>query len=496
MTRPRWLLLAIAGILTLVACSSGSDGRSVAPGDRRGKGDGPAVSSRLRWHECEFGDCARLRVPVDETDPAGPQVSIAMARGSVAEPGRKIGTLFVNPGGPGASGRDFASYVASALPDAVTTRFDVVSWDPRGTGGTAPVDCGRKLDYVFAPDSAPDSAAELAELQSATKRFVDACVARTGDWLQHISTDDTVADLDAMRAAVGDAGLTYLGLSYGTFIGAKYAERFPDRVRALVLDGAVDPSLSPEDLTVSQAQGFDASLAAFLADCARRSSCAFHHDGDPRAAYEQLRAAVDTRPVGGGDQKLGPTQFDIGVGALLYSGANAYSVLADALRALEDGSTGPLLAAANLYLGRDGAGRYDPSWSSFVAISCADGPNLSVAETEALQLRAATEAPDFGAASVGLGYGCAYWPYPPKRTAPAEVHARTKVPIVVVGTTGDPATPLPWSARLADQLGNARLVVVEGSTHTSSLEGNRCLERIESAYFLDQRTPAGTSRCG
>ncbi|MBK5289034.1 MAG: alpha/beta hydrolase [Acidimicrobiia bacterium] len=155
-----------------------------------------------------------------------------------------------------------------------------------------------------------------------------------------------------------------------------------------------------------------------------------------------------------------------------------------------------MVEAANLYLGRDGSGRYDATWGSFIAISCADGPNLNVAETEALQRRAATEAPDFGAASVGLGYGCAYWPFAPKRSTPAEVHAPTAEPILVVGTTGDPATPLPWAERLAAQLGNARLVVVEGTTHTASLEGNRCLERTEVAYLVRQQAPNGTTRCG
>ncbi|MBK5288532.1 MAG: alpha/beta fold hydrolase, partial [Acidimicrobiia bacterium] len=315
---------------------------------------GDGVTS-LRWRDCDLGECASVAVPVDWAQPQGPRVDLKLARGSTAKSGQKIGTLFVNPGGPGAPGRDFASYVAASLPDAITNRFDVVAWDPRGTGASAPVECGRKLDYMFTPDSAPDSPEELTSLENATKRFVDACVQRSGSWLQHISTDDTVQDLDALRAAVGDRTLTYLGLSYGTFLGAKYAERFPDRVRALILDGAVDPSLSPQDLTITQAQGFDASLAAFMADCARRPSCAFHHGGNPRFAYDALRDAIDAQPIRTRGQEFGPTQFDLGVSALLYSGANAYSTLAEGLRALEGGSPGPMVEAANLYLGRDGS---------------------------------------------------------------------------------------------------------------------------------------------
>ncbi len=493
-----FLALLLAGVLALTACASSSAPSSTSTTTRLTTSSTAEAGNAtpLMWRECDLGECAAVEVPFDWTQPKGRLISIKLARGSQAERGQKIGTLFVNPGGPGASGRDFASYAAASFPDAVTERFDVVAWDPRGTGASAPVKCGRNLDYVFAPDSAPDSPTELAALEAATKRFIDACVARNGEWLQHISTDDTVQDLDALRAAVGDPRLTYLGLSYGTFLGAKYAERFPDRVRALILDGAVDPSLNPEDLTISQAQAFDAALAAFLDDCARRSSCAFHHDGSPRAAYDALRAKIDSEPITTEGQVFGPTQFDLGVGALMYSGADAYSTLAGALRSLDDGSPGPLMEAANLYLGRDGDGRYDSTWASFISISCADGPNLTLTQTEALAERAAVEAPDFGAASVGLGYGCAYWPYPPKRTVPTAVNAPTKESILVVGTTGDPATPVQWAEGLARQLGNARLVVVDGTAHTSSLGGNRCLERIEVAYLVAGRAPNGTTRCG
>ncbi len=492
--------LLLAGGLVLTACSSSSASSSTntTRGTRAPQTSTTDVrrATPLKWRECDLGECAAVEVPFDWSQPTGRKVSIKLARGSQAERGQKIGTLIVNPGGPGASGRDFASYAAASLPDAIKKRFDVVAWDPRGTGASAPVKCGRNLDYVFAPDSAPDTPTELAALKAASKRFIDACVARNGEWLQHISTDDTVQDLDALRVAVGDPRLTYLGLSYGTFLGAKYAERFPDRVRALILDGAVDPSLSPADLTISQAQAFDVALASFLDDCARRSSCAFHHDGNPRAAYDELRAKIDAEPIATEGQAFGPTQFDLGVGALMYSGANAYSTLAGALRSLDDGSPGPLMESANLYLGRDGDGRYDSTWGSFIAITCADGPNLTLTQTDALAQRAAVEAPDFGAASVGLGYGCAYWPYPPKRTAAAAVRAPTKEPILVIGTTGDPATPLPWAEGLASQLGNARLVVVDGTAHTSSLGGNECLERIAVAYLVERRAPNGTTRCG
>ena len=321
----------------------------------------------------------------------------------------------MNPGGPGASGLDLVDYVSSQVPKAITDRFDIVAWDPRGSGKSNPVDCGTDLDARFAPDSSPDDAAELAALEQAAKNLVDACVRRSGDLLAHISTGDTVQDLDVLRAALGDDRLTYLGFSYGTFIGALYAQRYPDHVRALVLDGALDPALPVEDVAIQQAQGFDASLARFVDWCHARASCAFHGGGDVRGAYDALVRKADATPTGGSN-RFGPTQFDIAVAAVLYGGESDFGLLASSLRADERGDPSRLLSIYDSYVGRTG-NTYDSEWPAFIAISCADGPNLSVAETEALQRRAEAAAPDFGAANIGLGFECAYWPDRPMRTA-------------------------------------------------------------------------------
>lgn len=448
----------------------------------------------MRWHACDHGDCATLRVPLDRTRPDGRTIALAVARGSKADPAKRIGSLLVNPGGPGASGLDILDYVSSALPPAITDRFDVVAWDPRGTGKSAPVNCGKDLDARFAVDSAPDSTAELAQLEAAAQHVVDQCVAHSGELVQHVSTADTVQDLDALRAALGDERLTYLGFSYGTYIGALYAQRYPERVRALVLDGALDPARSVEDVSIEQAQGFEASFDRFARWCAARRSCAFHGGDEPAAAYDALQARVDTKPLTVGSRTFGPTQMDIAVSALLYSGEEAYGSLASGLHALEQGRPGPLLAIYDSYVGRSG-GTYDAEWPAFVAISCADGPNLDRAATEALQARARTAAPRFGAASVGLGYECADWPYPPTRTAVGPVAAATTAPIVVVGTRGDPATPFSWARSLATELGNARLVAFDGTTHTATLNGSPCLDRVITRYLVDGRAPADGTTC-
>lgn len=449
----------------------------------------------ITWHGCEAGECGTVSVPVDRAVANGARIDVAVARASRAKSDQRIGSLLVNPGGPGASGLDIVGYIASNLPKSITDRFDVVAWDPRGSGKSAPVNCGNELDGRFAVDTAPDNPSELAALEAAAKQFVDACVQHTGDRLRHISTADTVADLDDLRIALGDDRLTYLGLSYGTYIGGLYATTYPTHVRALVLDGALDPTLSAEDVSVQQAKGFDDSLTEFFRWCRSRTSCAFHHQGDPAPAYDAVVRRIDARPIGSGAQRFGPTQLDIAVAALLYSGESGYRELAAGLHDLEGGNATALAAASDQYLGRSENGHYDDEWAAFIAISCADGPNLTLAAAEGLQRRAAIEAPHFGAGNVGLGYECSFWPYPPARTGPITFSAPTAPPIVVVGTRGDPATPIAWARGLAAQLGSGVLVTVDDTTHTASLNGNSCLDAILVRYLVDLQPPVSGTSC-
>ncbi len=457
---------------------------------RSGTGFTPAP---LEWEPCSEGECATLRVPLDYSKPAGRTIGLRVARSERASRDR-LGALLANPGGPGASGLDILGYLAAQLPSEITDRFDLVAWDPRGAGASAPVDCGPDLDARFAVDSSPDDPAELAALEAAAKHFVDECVRRSGDRLRHISTADTVRDLDVLRAALGEEQLTYVGYSYGTLIGARYAEAFPTRVRALVLDGAIDPTRPVEDVAIQQAQGFDASLGRFFEWCAARRSCEFHGGRDARDDYHRLVARIDANPMAAGSRTFGPTQLDVAVAALLYSGTEGFTQLAGGLYELEHGDAGALLAIFDFYVGRQG-GAYDAEWPAFIAISCADGPNLTLAQTEALQRRADLAAPEFGAGNIGLGFECASWPYAPRWSAPTPVYAPTATPIMVVGTRGDPATPFAWAEALAAQLGNARLVAVDDSTHTATLNGNACLDRILARYLVDLVPPVAGAAC-
>jgi len=502
--RSRHGLTALVVVVLLAATACASSGTKIAPRRHLASTSTTTTSATavpagyvappLDWHGCADGECTTLTVPLDYAKPKGRHIDLAVVRSSTAAAGRRIGSLLVNPGGPGAPGIDLAGYVSAQLPKAITDRFDVVAWDPRGTGTSSPVDCGANLDPVFAPDSSPDDPAELAALEQAAKDMVATCVQRSGDLLRHISTADTVQDLDVLRAALGDDRLTYAGFSYGTYIGTLYAQRYPEHVRALVLDGALDPALSVEDVAIQQAQGFDASLARFIDWCHDHSSCTFHGGGDVRRAYDALAHEADASPSGSGATYFGPTQFDIAVSAVLYGGVPEYRLLAGALHAYERGDPSRLRSLYDSYVGRTGS-TYDSEWPAFIAISCADGPNLSQAATEDLQRRAAAAAPDFGSANIGLGYQCAYWPYAPTRTTVGPIAIRTQVPVLVVGTRGDPATPFAWAESLTAELGTARLVAVDDATHTASLNGNTCLDAILTRYLVDLVAPVSGTSC-
>jgi pimeloyl-ACP methyl ester carboxylesterase len=457
--------------------------------------DAPFVPAPLQWRGCDLGECATLVVPLDPARPRGPTIDLALARVPARNGGARLGSLLVNPGGPGVAGASFAPTVARRLPAAVRDRFDVVGWDPRGTGGSTRVQCGDRLDYLFAVDAAPDDAAQRTALERAGQRFADACAAGSGELLAHLATSDTVQDMELIRQALGDPALTYAGFSYGTYLGARYAQTFPTHVRALVLDGAIDPALDFEQTNVQQAQGFGRSLQAFL-DWCDATGCSFRQGRPARAAYDALRASIDAAPLERGGRSLGPTQLNLAVAAPLYLGRQGFPELAAGLRAAQGGDPGPLLADFDRYVGRESDGTYDGEWAAFVATSCADGPNLPVATFVAVQARAAVAAPDFGAENVGLAFPCSVWPVTAARQTPQPATAPGAPPILVVGTTGDPATPFAWAQALAAQLGSGRLVTVAGSTHTSLLNGNRCLDAIAAAYLVDGTVPAPGRSCG
>jgi len=478
------LLLVAAGLLA-----------GALPGAAGARTD---AGGTLRWRSCGGGfECATLTVPWDDAAPGGPSVDLTLVRRPARDQEGRIGSLVLNPGGPGGSSVEFVRSVAGQLPDALQDRFDIVGFDPRGSGRSDPVECGYDMAELYALDFSPDDQAERNVLVAGMQDFVDACVAANGEYLRHVSTDDTVRDLDKVRAALGDERLTFLGYSYGTYIGAKYAAAYPDRVRALVLDGAVDPSISSKDMQVQQAAGFEGVLDGFLAWCAEHRRCAFHRDGRTARAFDRLAARIDREglPVPGTRRTLSGTEFELGIGAIGYEGRAGYDYLGEALDAADRGDGAAMADLSDSYTERNADGSYGAIQDAFLAISCADGPAPgTVADVADIEAAAASAAPRTGPGIVNNSLACALWPFPGKAAAP--VSAPTAPPIVVIGTRRDPATPFAWAKSLVAQLGgDATLISAPGAQHTSFGLGNACVDGAVTRYLVDLEAPTKTLVC-
>jgi pimeloyl-ACP methyl ester carboxylesterase len=482
-------LLVAVGVVAVVAGACGGGGPVVLRNERTGT---------VEWKRCATLECASLSVPLDYARPTGPHITLALARLPAA--GTSRGVLFTNPGGPGASGIDLLRGAGDVFPAEIRNSFDLVSWDPRGVGASTPVSCADNLDAFFAVNRDPRTAAEVAQNVDATRSFVDACKRNSGNLLPYVSTAATVRDLDSIRAAIGAQQINYVGFSYGTFIGELYAEQFPKRVRAMVLDGVVDPARSFAQATLDQAKGFGDDLDAFFRHCRADDSCAFAHGADPAAAYDDLAAtiAAESIPatVDGEHRTLGRGEFDLGVASALYAGADGYKRLADALAQAGRGTGDALLALSDAYTGRQARGKYSNETAVFYATGCLDGPAPpTVAAVQRLAAQAAKVAPRLGPSSVWLGLPCTLWPVPaPGKVAP--IRAAGAPPILVIGTTHDPATPYIWAESLARELASGVLLTSNSASHTSYGHGDQCVDGNTDRYLLELRVPPAGTRCG
>jgi pimeloyl-ACP methyl ester carboxylesterase len=455
-------------------------------------------STRLDWKRCGSGfQCATLTVPVDPSIPES-TLDLAVIRARARDTDRRIGTLVINPGGPGVPAVQFLRSVASTLPDDVQDRFDLVAFDPRGVGESDSIECLDSLDPVFDEDFEPASEAARAALIDEMTSLTQQCAARNGELLAHVSTADATRDLEQLRIALGERKLSFVGYSYGTFLGASYAQAYPNRVRAFVLDGPVDPSMSARAVTLGQARGFEHALDDFLADCSDDRGCAFHHGGDAARAYDALRAQAGRSPLSTDDpdgRGLNQTRFDAAVLQQLYLGRSAWTGLAEALAAAEDGDASILLAGADAFVGRTDEGGDDHVLESFWAVTCLDGPVVAGVDAAAeLEQQAIAIAPRMGAFIVNNSLPCSLWPVPP--VAPVgRVTAPGAPPILVIGTTLDPATPLDQARALARSLERGRLLVADGEQHTSFNNGNACVDAIVTRYLVDRDLPRAGTRC-
>ncbi|MBA0053048.1 alpha/beta hydrolase [Streptomyces sp. AJS327] len=464
----------------------------------------PYYAQRPRWRSCGLADfeCATLKAPLDYDKPErGKDVSLAVARQRARDRTNRIGSLLVNPGGPGGSAIEFVQQQASqAYPPEVTERYDLVGVDPRGVARSEPVKCltDERMDAHTAVDQTPDSREEVEKLVASYKSFAKGCERRSGDVLGHVSTVDSARDMDMVRAVLGDRRLNYVGASYGTFLGATYAGLFPQRSGRLVLDGAMDPSLSALQLNRDQTRGFETAFRAFAKDCVKRASCPLG-TGDADSAGErmsELLRRIDERPLRTDtDRRLTESLATTGVVQSMYD-EGAWPGLREALKSAREGDGTPLLELADQYNERGPDGSYGNIMYANSAVNCLDLPPAFSGPEDAEKAVASFEkaSPVFGRGFAWAALSCTYWQREPTGE-PHRVVAKGAPPMIVTGTTRDPATPYAWAEGLAGQLAPARLLTYDGDGHTAYLRAGDCVNRVIDTYLLRGTVPARDTTC-
>lgn len=463
---------------------------------------------KLAWRSCGAPgfECTTMKAPLDYDDPSAGDVKLAVARKKATGPGPRIGSLLVNPGGPGGSAVGYLqAYAGVGYPAEVRARYDMVAVDPRGVARSEPVECltGREMDAYTETDITPDNKRETDELVDAYKKFAEGCGRRSPQVLRHVSTVEAARDMDILRAALDDQKLNYVGASYGTFLGATYAGLFPQRVGRMVLDGALDPSITARKLNEDQTAGFETAFQSFAKDCVRQSDCPLGGRGaSPEQVGENLSAffeRLDADPIPTGDadgRKLTESLATTGVIAAMYD-ESAWPQLREALtRAMKDKNGAGLLALSDSYYERDADGHYANLMYANAAVNCLDLPAAFTSPEQVEESIPTFEkaSPVFGDGLAWAALNCAYWPVKPTGE-PHRIEAKGAAPILVVGTTRDPATPYTWAQSLAEQLSSATLLTYVGDGHTAYGRGSVCIDSTINRYLLEGTSPPKGKRC-
>ncbi len=528
-----WALPAVLCAVLAAGCSSSAIARPGLPPSRPSSrqamvlnpaGPPPTTlagyyAQKLRWVTCDkVFQCARLLVPFDYSRPAWRRFSLPVIRLPASHPAQRIGALLVNPGGPGGSGVAYALQARSEIAAPVRARFDIVGFDPRGVGGSEPaVHCltGPELDQYFATDDMPASPAQVRVVVAESRRFAHGCERSSGALLRYVGTRNAARDMDVLRAALGQAKLTYLGKSYGTYLGTWYAALFPRHVRALVLDGAIDPASSGISMNAVQAEGFEVALRAFIANCAAAAGCPLGHSGVAaglariqsllaRASVHPLRNDLDGQPANG-------AMLLNGIATALYNQAY-WGTLRSALAAAFGGNGTILVELANALFERSSSGQYSNLADAETAVDCLDRPwPRSLASWRSAAAAAGRAAPVFGQAIMWGSLPCAYWPvrsYPLPSTLRAAGHGQLVLgpggrsalgagapPILVVGNLRDPATPYRWAQALSRDLRSGVLLGWDGNGHTAYMMGSSCVDNVVNKYLISLAVPRSGTVC-
>ena len=449
----------------------------------------------LEWESCEGGlECATITVPLDYDNPEGATTEIVMSK-RPAE-GKAIGTLVINPGGPGGSGVEAVKTAPYFFVSDIRTSFDILGFDPRGVGQSNPIDCVDDATLTSLLDSSYDTSVEgwQEQAQADVQTLVDGCAAKSGDILPFIGTKYAARDIDVIRHLVGDPKLYYVGFSYGTFLGMEYAEQFPQNTGRLILDGAVDTTLGMARMSQDQTMGFEMALRRYLEDCLESgSACPFTGSVDDATAqvHDLLTAAAESPyPTKNPDRPLLAAQFFNGMVLPLYA-PSTWMMLTGAFKSLIENNDGTQFQIFN-DLGQErqedgsfGSNGMEALW----AINCADYPPSDPAEYESVSAQLRENAPVLGDIQTAGEDICAYWPHSPTEL-PGPISAKGSAPIVVVGTMYDPATPYHWAEAAHEQLENSVLVTWNGDGHTAySAQADECILKPLNAYLLGGALP-------
>jgi pimeloyl-ACP methyl ester carboxylesterase len=493
----RPLAIAATLALTVAACGNSSSSSDTSVNPLSTTTD--FIVNPIEWKPCDGStstevECGNIEVPFDYADPEQGSFVLFVKRHNAASPADRIGSMMVNPGGPGFGGSSLADDAQYYFSQDLIDRFDIIAWDPRGTGESTPaVDCVDTFDEYFGLDSPPETPEEKQALIDASQAFNEKCAENSGTILPYISTMASAQDINSLRLALGEEKVSFFGFSYGSELGTTWATMFPETVRAIVVDGAVDPNASSVQEGMNQAKGFEGQLATFLKQCSEKTTCAFHNGGKAEAAFDQLVLDIDVTPLEVSKDRTPVTQGVLftAVAQAMYSDYY-WPQLSEALSEAQSGDGKGILQLYDDYYQRKDDGTYGNELEAFLAISCLDDPGAtSTEEVDSHIEDFIAAAPRLGG-NFAYGYSCALWPV--EQAAKVNITGKDAGPIVVVGTTGDAATPLESTRKMAQGLEQGILIVVDANQHTG-YGANSCVVKAVDDYLIKLKVPANETTC-
>ena len=493
----RPLAIAATLALTVAACGNSSSSSDTSVNPLNTTTD--FIVNPIVWSACDGStntevECGNIEVPFDYADPEQGSFVLYVKKHNAANPADRIGSMMVNPGGPGFGGSSLADDAQYYFSQDLIDRFDIIAWDPRGTGESTPaVDCVDTFDEYVALDSPPDTPDEKQALIDASQAFNDKCAENSGTILPYISTQASAQDINSLRLALGEEKVSFFGFSYGSELGTTWATMFPETVRAIVVDGAVDPNASSTEEGMNQAKGFEGQLTTFLKQCSEKTTCAFHNGGKAEAAFDQLVLDIDATPLEVSKDRTPVTQGVLftAVAQAMYSDYY-WPQLSEALSEAQNGDGKGILQLYDDYYQRNEDGTYGNELEAFLAISCLDDPGASSTQDVDSHIEDFIAAAPRLGGNFAYGYSCALWPV--KQATKVTITGKGAGPIVVVGTTGDPATPLDSTRKMALSLEQGILIVVDANQHTG-YGANNCVVKAVDDYLIKLIVPANETTC-